>query len=178
MCLKYCYIHGKQCRSRSDAAFCSIWSGSTLFGKAYLSQYLGLLRYSSSSLIRAQWWLWPGYASMQSKQRVGHLSDDALVLGYLDKESSQTRDTKADQSLSWAHIATRYIFSCCGLFVLGSPLWKHAYSNILKILQPKKENFQIKNSANFHISAQNIDCGYLLERPQRGRSNECPIYVF
>ena len=25
------------------------------------------------------------------------------------------------------------------------PLRKHAYSNILKILQPKKENFQIKN---------------------------------
>ena len=37
---------------------------------------------------------------------------------------------------------------------------KHAYSNILKILQPKKENFQIKNSDIFHIPAQNIDCGY------------------
>ena len=36
---------------------------------------------------------------------------------------------------------------------------KHAYSNILKILQPKKENFWIKNSNIFHISAQNIDCG-------------------
>ena len=40
------------------------------------------------------------------------------------------------------------------------------YSNILKILQPKKENFQIKNSDNFHIPAQNIDCGYSLELPQ------------
>ena len=39
-------------------------------------------------------------------------------------------------------------------------LRKHAYSNILKILQPKKETFQIKNSNNFHIPAQNIDCGY------------------
>ena len=28
--------------------------------------------------------------------------------------------------------------------------------NILNILQPKKENFQIKNSDNFHISSQNI----------------------
>ena len=28
-----------------------------------------------------------------------------------------------------------------------------AYSNILKILQPKKENFQIENSDIFHISA-------------------------
>ena len=47
---------------------------------------------------------------------------------------------------------------------------KHAYSNILKILQPKKENFQIKNSDIFHISAQNIDCGYSLESPRQGSS--------
>ena len=45
-------------------------------------------------------------------------------------------------------------------------LRKHAYSNILKILPPKNENFQIKNSDIFHNSAQNIDCGYLLEPPQ------------
>ena len=38
-------------------------------------------------------------------------------------------------------------------------LQKHAYSNILKILPPKNENFQIKKSDIFHISAQNIDCG-------------------
>ena len=38
-------------------------------------------------------------------------------------------------------------------------LRKHAYSNILKILPPIPENFQIKNSDSFHISAQNIDCG-------------------
>ena len=45
-------------------------------------------------------------------------------------------------------------------------LRKHAYSNILKILPPKNEKFQIKNSDIFHISAQNIDCGYSLELPQ------------
>ena len=43
------------------------------------------------------------------------------------------------------------------------PLRKRAYSNILRILLPKNENFQMKNSCTFHISAQNIDCGYLLE---------------
>ena len=42
------------------------------------------------------------------------------------------------------------------------PLRKHTYSNILKILPPKNENFQIKNSDIFHISAQNKDCGYNL----------------
>ena len=45
-------------------------------------------------------------------------------------------------------------------------LGKHAYSNILKILPPKNENVQIKNSDIFHVSAQNIDCGYSLEPPQ------------
>ena len=36
----------------------------------------------------------------------------------------------------------------------------------------KTENFQKKISDVFHISAQNIDCGYSLEPPQRGGSNE------
>ena len=52
-------------------------------------------------------------------------------------------------------------------------LRKHAYSNILKILQPKKkkkkkkmENFQVKNSDIFHISAKNIDYGCSLEPPR------------
>ena len=34
------------------------------------------------------------------------------------------------------------------------------------------EFFQIKNI--FYISAQNIDCGYSLEPPRRGGSNEYP----
>ena len=33
MCLKWCWMSDKQCRPRSDAAFCGIWSGSTLFAK-------------------------------------------------------------------------------------------------------------------------------------------------
>ena len=32
----------------------------------------------------------------------------------------------------------------------------------------------MKNSNIFHISAQNIDCGYSLEPPRRGGSNEYP----
>ena len=42
----------------------------------------------------------------------------------------------------------------------------------------KTENFQIKISDIFHISAQNIDCGYSLEPPRRGGSNEYPQSVF
>ena len=32
----------------------------------------------------------------------------------------------------------------------------------------------MKHSGSFHVSAQNIDCGYSLEPPQRGGSNEYP----
>ena len=36
----------------------------------------------------------------------------------------------------------------------------------------KKWKFSDKNSEILHISAQNIDCGYSLEPPRRGGSNE------
>ena len=57
-------------------------------------------------------------------------------------------------------------------------LRKQAYSNILKILPPKNENFQIKNSDIFLISAQNIDCEYSLEPHRRDGSNEYPQSMF
>ena len=57
-------------------------------------------------------------------------------------------------------------------------LRKHAYSNILKILPPKNENFQIKNADIFQMSAQNIDCGSSLEPPRQGSSNEYPQSMF
>ena len=74
-------------------------------------------------------------------------------------------------SLSLFHIIHRY------RQVNGS-LRKHAYSNVLKILPPENVNFQRKNLIFFHISAQNIDCGYSLERPQRGGSNKYPQSMF
>ena len=36
----------------------------------------------------------------------------------------------------------------------------------------------MKNSSSFHTSAQNIDCGYLLEPPWWGGSNEYPQSMF
>ena len=42
----------------------------------------------------------------------------------------------------------------------------------------KKLSFQIKILIFFHISAQNIDCGYSLEPPRRGGSNENPQSMF
>ena len=66
----------------------------------------------------------------------------------------------------------------CNIQKFTITLRKHAYSNILKISQPKTENFEIKHSDIFHISSQNIDCGYLLELPQQGGFNEYSQSVF
>ena len=56
--------------------------------------------------------------------------------------------------------------------------WSSDYENTPIQIPPKTENFQIKKSDIFHISAQNIDCWYSLEPPQRGGSNEYPQSMF
>ena len=57
-------------------------------------------------------------------------------------------------------------------------LRKHAYSNILKISPPQNGKVTDKNSDIFHIFAQNIDCGYSLEPPHQGSSNEYSQSMF
>ena len=47
-----------------------------------------------------------------------------------------------------------------------------------KFHHQKLEIFRYKNSDIFHISAQNIDCGYSLEPPRWGGSNEYPQSMF
>ena len=47
-----------------------------------------------------------------------------------------------------------------------------------KVDHRKIGNFQTKNSNIPHISVQNIDCGYSLEPPRRGGSNEYPQSMF
>ena len=68
----------------------------------------------------------------------------------------------------------------CGLLITfaNSHYENMPIQNILKILPQKNENFQRKNSDIFHFSAQNIDCGYSLEPPRRGGSNEYPRSMF
>ena len=50
------------------------------------------------------------------------------------------------------------------------------YKEIFKVV--KNENFQQKKIDIFLIFAQNIDCGYKLEPPRRGGSNEYPQSMF
>ena len=59
-----------------------------------------------------------------------------------------------------------FIIQHVGNLTKSHTLRKHAYSNILRILPPKNENFQMENSDIFLISAQNIDCRYSLEPPR------------
>ena len=40
------------------------------------------------------------------------------------------------------------------------------------------EIFRLKKTDIFHISAQNIDCGYWLEPPRQGVSHKCPQSMF
>ena len=48
----------------------------------------------------------------------------------------------------------------------------------IKFHLQKLKVFRYKNSDIFHISAQNIDCGYSLEPPRRGGSYEYPQSMF
>ena len=52
----------------------------------------------------------------------------------------------------------------------------HAIYSDFKVV--KNENFQWKIFDIFLIFAQNIDCGYSLEPPRRGGSNEYPQSMF
>ena len=63
-----------------------------------------------------------------------------------------------NSTLLTQHFVALYIYLLDARLVL-IPLRKPAYSNILKILPPKHETFQMKNSDIFRISAQSINCG-------------------
>ena len=92
-------------------------------------------------------------------------------------ENFQLKNQYSDQpvhSHSLIRIITGCIVSSCGQ---RDTLRKHSYSNILNILLQRKENFQIKHSDIFHISAQKIDCMYSLELPRRGGYNENPQFM-
>ena len=59
-------------------------------------------------------------------------------------------------------------------------MWFH-YENLPMteiFLVLKIEHFQLKKFDIFLIFAQNIDCGYTLEPPRQGGSNEYPQFMF
>ena len=50
--------------------------------------------------------------------------------------------------------------------------------NIRRFFLALKLNFHLKTFDIFLSFAQNIDCGYTLEPPRRGGSNEYPQFMF
>ena len=60
------------------------------------------------------------------------------------------------------------------IFITKTCLFKYIETFISK----KLKIFRSKNSDIFHTFAQNIDCGYSLEPPRRGGSNEYPQPMF
>ena len=60
------------------------------------------------------------------------------------------------------------------LYITKTRLFKYTE----KLITEKSKIFRQKIQIFFHISAQNIDCGYSLEPPLRGGSNECPQSMF
>ena len=112
-----------------------------------------------------KWWFWSDCVSAQADLnfRWAHKSIDTFSDVAAYEESKENAIHKA---------ATVKVTS------KARALRKHAYSNILKISSPKTENFPIITSDIFHISAQNVDCGYSLEPPRRGGSNEYPQPMF
>ena len=57
-------------------------------------------------------------------------------------------------------------------------LRKHAHMKYSNFFRSKIDNFQRNNFDIFLIFAHNIDCGYTLEPPRRGGSNEYPQSMF
>ena len=72
---------------------------------------------------------------------------------------------------------TRIRLSGCCVFAGCIITKKKNFSNILKFYH-QKWKFSSKNFDIFHISAQNIDCGYSLELSLQGGPNEYPQSVF
>ena len=79
-------------------------------------------------------------------------------------------------AILWPRVPSVYSWNLKTIY--GLPLRKQAYSNILENLPAKYENFQIKILIFFLCLLKNIDCGYSLEPPRRGGSNEYPQSMF
>ena len=72
-----------------------------------------------------------------------------------------------------------FISECLNVYMLMLPsscfnITKTRLFKYSENFTTKKGKFSDKNSDISHISAQNIDCGYSLEPPRRGGSNEYP----
>ena len=68
--------------------------------------------------------------------------------------------------------------ACWTLEIPDRILRKHVHAIYCDISRLKNDTFLVKNCDIFLIFAQNIDCGYMLEPPQWGGSNEYSQSMF
>ena len=133
-----------------------------------------LLDYDLHGIVLAKLATWVMSHSCGKSFSASHLTV-RITLECLQLFSNQpsNRSDRAELLIQPAAGKCQVLYFCIFMvYVFQQTLRKHAYSNILKILPPKTGSFRIKKSDIFHISAQNIDCGYSLEPPRRGCSNE------
>ena len=88
--------------------------------------------------------------------------------------------TFTDMNLEWRFGASKIclnpVVGFC--FAADRSISKTRLFKYIEIFTTKKGKFSDKKCDIFHISAQNIDCGYSLEPPRRGGSNEYPQSMF
>ena len=127
-------------------------------------------------------WLWASaWQNHQNDKMILAQNDQSIRSPHEGGLSSKlpterTASTQIRMRLRWAHM----------LFVVFVMRWLTCIPRITKTclfkytenFTNKKWKFSDKNSDIFHISAQNIDCGYSLEPPRRGGSNEYPQSMF
>ena len=85
---------------------------------------------------------------------------------------------KLNQPVCWRSLIRVFVVRMKKLYMLSYPITKTRLFNYTENFTTKNWKFSDKNSNIFHSSAQNIDCGYPLEPPRQGASNEYPQSLF
>ena len=96
---------------------------------------------------------------------------DSVIIGFWTKKLAVHCRKLTDMNICYL---------CCHRKQDGPPFRFKCKSSIAQtlIILTGKESQSIKNSDIFLVAAQNIDCGYSLEPPRRGGSNEYPQSMF
>ena len=110
----------------------------------------------------------------------GHITDSqgGIVSSCGQRRLSDCADARADLSLCWCICQEVRFLTGCGWSFEHGIITKTRLFKYIENFTTKNWKFLDKNSDIFPVSAQNIDCGYLLEPPRRGGSNEYPQSMF
>ena len=100
-----------------------------------------------------------------------------LPLWRVSMKPRQTFESSVSNLSKLSH-ETKFWVCCHSISSLNLSHYENMPIQIYRRFQLQKlKNFQIKPPIFFHASAQNIDCGYSLEPPRRGGSNEYPQFM-